>query len=206
MGTEDVPTLIDGDQLWREILPQAIRGKPALFLDRDGVIVVETDISAAGRTSPSFPAEVVAAANRGGIAVLIVTNQAGIGRGKFGWAELASVQEQLPRPSRPKAHVGTPSMPVRTIRAPKGSLVTRIIRRASPILEWSCAPRRISPLISPCPGWLVTRRATLKPRNLEGLRAHCRWQPGMERSNEPPPGLSPPQPLKCASVARSMMP
>jgi hypothetical protein len=56
MGTEDVPTLIDGDQLWREILPQAIRGKPALFLDRDGVIVVETDIFAAGRTSPSLPA------------------------------------------------------------------------------------------------------------------------------------------------------
>jgi histidinol-phosphate phosphatase family protein len=97
IGTEDVPTLIDGNQLWREILPQAIRGKPALFLDRDGVVVVETGYLCRREDVALLPgaAEVVAAANRSGIAVVIVTNQAGIGRGKFGWAEFASVQEAI---------------------------------------------------------------------------------------------------------------
>jgi D-glycero-D-manno-heptose 1,7-bisphosphate phosphatase len=77
--------LIDGDQLWREVLPQAIRGGPALFLDRDGVVVVETDYLCRPQDVALIPgaAEVIAAANRGGISVVIVTNQAGIGRGKF---------------------------------------------------------------------------------------------------------------------------
>jgi D-glycero-D-manno-heptose 1,7-bisphosphate phosphatase len=97
IDTEDVPALIDGDQLWREILPQAARGKPALFLDRDGVIVVETGYLCRREDVALIPgaADVVAAANRSGIAVVIVTNQAGIGRGKFGWAEFASVQETI---------------------------------------------------------------------------------------------------------------
>ncbi len=89
--------LIDGDQLWREVLPQAIRGRPALFLDRDGVVVVETDYLCRPQDVALIPgaAEVVAAANRSGIAVVIVTNQAGIGRGKFGWADFAGVQETI---------------------------------------------------------------------------------------------------------------
>jgi D-glycero-D-manno-heptose 1,7-bisphosphate phosphatase len=89
--------LIGGDQLWREILPRAVRGRPALFLDRDGVVVVETDYLCRREDVALIPgaAEVVTAANRSGIAVVIVTNQAGIGRGKFGWAEFASVQETI---------------------------------------------------------------------------------------------------------------
>jgi hypothetical protein len=80
-----VRNLIDSDQLWREVLPQAIRGGPALFLDRDGVVVVETDYLCRPQDVALIPgaAEVIAAANRGGISVVIVTNQAGIGRGKF---------------------------------------------------------------------------------------------------------------------------
>ena len=89
--------MIDGDQLWREILPQAIRGKPALFLDRDGVVVVETGYLCRPQDVALIPgaAEVIGAANRSGISVIIVTNQAGIGRGKFGWADFANVQETI---------------------------------------------------------------------------------------------------------------
>ena len=89
--------LIGDDQLWREILPRALRGRPALFLDRDGVVVVETGYLCRREDVALIPgaAEVISVANRSGIAVVLVTNQAGIGRGKFGWAEFAGVQETI---------------------------------------------------------------------------------------------------------------
>ncbi|RJT39259.1 HAD family hydrolase [Mesorhizobium waimense] len=72
-------------------------GTPALFLDRDGTINIDTDY-------PSDPAEivlrddivpVVEAANRGGFPVVVVTNQSGIARGYFGWSEFAAVNGRL---------------------------------------------------------------------------------------------------------------
>jgi D-glycero-D-manno-heptose 1,7-bisphosphate phosphatase len=38
---------------------------------------------------------VISAANKRGVPVIIVTNQSGIGRGYYGWAEFGSVQEAL---------------------------------------------------------------------------------------------------------------
>lgn len=70
---------------------------PALFLDRDGTINVDTDY-------PSDPAEIVlrpqmlpaiAAANRAGIPVVVVTNQSGIARGYFGWSAFAAVNGRV---------------------------------------------------------------------------------------------------------------
>ncbi|GLQ79754.1 haloacid dehalogenase [Mesorhizobium huakuii] len=70
---------------------------PALFLDRDGTINVDTDY-------PSDPAEIVlrdnivpaiAAANRVGIPVVVVTNQSGIARGYFGWSAFAAVNGRV---------------------------------------------------------------------------------------------------------------
>jgi D-glycero-D-manno-heptose 1,7-bisphosphate phosphatase len=58
---------------------------PALFLDRDGVI--QTDLGYVHRPDQvQFVEgifELVAAANRGGFRVIIVTNQSGIGRGLY---------------------------------------------------------------------------------------------------------------------------
>lgn len=42
-------------------------------------------------------AAVIAAANTKGIPVVLVTNQSGIGRGRYGWAEFAAVQDTLHR-------------------------------------------------------------------------------------------------------------
>lgn len=73
------------------------RGVPALFLDRDGTINVDTDY-------PSDPAGIVlrpqilpaiAAANRIGIPVVVVTNQSGIARGYFGWSTFAAVNGRV---------------------------------------------------------------------------------------------------------------
>ncbi|PBB66566.1 HAD family hydrolase [Mesorhizobium sp. WSM4312] len=70
---------------------------PALFLDRDGTINVDTDY-------PSDPAEIelrpqmlpaIAAANRAGIPVVVVTNQSGIARGYFGWSAFAAVNGRV---------------------------------------------------------------------------------------------------------------
>ncbi|MEI9411661.1 D-glycero-beta-D-manno-heptose 1,7-bisphosphate 7-phosphatase [Mesorhizobium salmacidum] len=70
---------------------------PALFLDRDGTINVDTDY-------PSDPAEIelrpqmlpaIAAANQAGIPVVMVTNQSGIARGYFGWSAFAAVNGRV---------------------------------------------------------------------------------------------------------------
>lgn len=85
--------------LWVERIGGKIfpAGRPALFLDRDGTINVDTDY-------PSDPALIVlrediapaiAAANRAGIPVVVVTNQSGIARGYFGWSVFAAVNARV---------------------------------------------------------------------------------------------------------------
>lgn len=85
--------------LWVEGIGSKIfpAGRPALFLDRDGTINVDTDY-------PSDPARIVlrediapaiAAANRAGIPVVVVTNQSGIARGYFDWGVFAKVNRRV---------------------------------------------------------------------------------------------------------------
>lgn len=85
------------DAQWGEVFPHAKRAGPALFLDRDGVIVEEVDYLSRVEDIRIIPgaAAVIAAANRLSIPVVIVTNQAGIGRGYYDWPEFAAVQEAI---------------------------------------------------------------------------------------------------------------
>jgi len=65
-----------------------------LFLDRDGVVVVDTGYlrdPRAVRLRPGIIA-LINAANRAGTPVCVVTNQSGIDRGYFGWTEFAAVE------------------------------------------------------------------------------------------------------------------
>jgi D-glycero-D-manno-heptose 1,7-bisphosphate phosphatase len=68
-----------------------------LFLDRDGTVLHEIlYLHTAEETWLADGAEdVIAAANRHDAAVVIVTNQAGIGRGFYGWSDFAAVQEKM---------------------------------------------------------------------------------------------------------------
>jgi D-glycero-D-manno-heptose 1,7-bisphosphate phosphatase len=88
---------IAGDGTWCELAAGARRGGPALFLDRDGVVVEEVGYLARVEDMRLIAGAgaVIAAANARRIPVVLVSNQAGIGRGYFGWAEFAAVQAAI---------------------------------------------------------------------------------------------------------------
>ena len=89
---------IDPDQLWGQVLnrPQSTQ-KGALFLDRDGVIIEDTDYLHRPDDVVLIggAAKILAKANRLAVPVIIVTNQAGIARGKFGWEDFIAVQNRI---------------------------------------------------------------------------------------------------------------
>ena len=88
---------LNPEGVWCQILTQTARGRPALFLDRDGAVVEETGYLSRAEEVRVIPgaAKVIAAANKRRIPVVIVTNQAGIGRGYYGWTEFKAVQDAI---------------------------------------------------------------------------------------------------------------
>lgn len=99
MAETSAPYPLDEPGLWVERVGDKVfqDGGPALFLDRDGTINVDTGY-------PSDPEQVVLrdaifpviqAANRAGWPVVIVTNQSGIARGYFGWDVFAAVNGRV---------------------------------------------------------------------------------------------------------------
>ena len=96
---------LESDGIWcRSFVPVgagiptgAAPRRPALFLDRDGVVVEEVHFLHRPEDVRLVPgaARVLAAARRRGIAVVLATNQSGIARGFFGWEAFAAVQSRL---------------------------------------------------------------------------------------------------------------
>ena len=87
------------DGNWLQLLGPA-RGeavRPALFLDRDGVVVEETNYLCRAENVAIIAgaAATIARANAAGWFVAIVANQSGIGRGYYDWTAFAAVQERL---------------------------------------------------------------------------------------------------------------
>lgn len=80
--------------LWSEFVPAGRASRPALFLDRDGVLVADTGY--VGRAEDVQMLEGVAAAiarcNALDIPVVVVTNQSGIARGRYDWDGFRAVQ------------------------------------------------------------------------------------------------------------------
>lgn len=81
----------------RRITEFDFRDRPCLFLDRDGVIVEEVDYLHRIEDLRLIPgvSSAVAHANEMGIPVALVTNQAGIGRGYYGWREFLAIQNEI---------------------------------------------------------------------------------------------------------------
>jgi len=74
-----------------------IKPRPALFLDRDGVIIEDPGYLCRAQDMQLIPgaACLIALANRQGIPVVEITNQAGIGRGYYGWDDFVAVEQAL---------------------------------------------------------------------------------------------------------------
>ena len=85
------------DELWPEIAAGNFAGRPALFLDRDGVIVEDTHYL--GRAHEvrmlAGAGEAIARCNTLGIPVIVVSNQSGIARGLYDWSGFAAVQAAI---------------------------------------------------------------------------------------------------------------
>lgn len=83
--------------LWAEVRTSLRSARAALFLDRDGVVVEEVDYLHRAEDIRLTPgaAAAIARANEAGISIVLVTNQAGVGRGYYGWEDFAAVQEAL---------------------------------------------------------------------------------------------------------------
>jgi D-glycero-D-manno-heptose 1,7-bisphosphate phosphatase len=83
--------------LWCEIGPGEFSGRSALFLDRDGVVVVDSNYL--GRIEDlrmiDGAAPAIARCNAAKIPVVLVTNQSGIARGHYGWDGFRAVQAEL---------------------------------------------------------------------------------------------------------------
>ncbi|MDT8435116.1 MAG: phosphoribosylglycinamide formyltransferase [Gemmatimonadota bacterium] len=71
----------------------------AAFLDRDGTLIRDTGYVGRPEDVELLPgaADAVRILNREGVPVVVVTNQSGIGRGRFGPADFAAVQAELTR-------------------------------------------------------------------------------------------------------------
>lgn len=88
------------DGIWQAVrsdYPEDTEKRAALFLDRDGVINIDSNyvFRVDDLQIIDGAAEMIAAANRRDIPVVIVTNQSGIGRGYFDWAAFTQFQAAL---------------------------------------------------------------------------------------------------------------
>src|SRR3984885_10061922 len=83
--------------LWCEVDAAVPPGRAALFLDRDGVIVTDTHYLCRVEDMRMIAgaAAAIARCNARHIPVVVVTNQAGIGRGYYDWDAFHAVQGAL---------------------------------------------------------------------------------------------------------------
>jgi D-glycero-D-manno-heptose 1,7-bisphosphate phosphatase len=86
------------DGIWLSGAPRrAPKPVPGLLLDRDGVLVEEVNYLHRRQDVEIAPGAgaLLRWAAQAGLPVAVVTNQAGIARGMFGWEEFVAVQEEI---------------------------------------------------------------------------------------------------------------
>ena len=78
-------------------LPGTRDAKPAVFLDRDGTIIEDVGYLDAVERIAWFPwsVDAIRALNRAGLAVVVITNQSGVARGRFTEALIEQVHRRL---------------------------------------------------------------------------------------------------------------
>ena len=90
---------VTDENVWSQVISDktSTSERPALFIDRDGVIVEEVNYLHRPEDVSLIPGaiEVIRRANSLNIPIIIVTNQAGIGRRYYDWKHFAAVQEKI---------------------------------------------------------------------------------------------------------------
>lgn len=83
--------------IWRAPAAGPMRTGPALFIDRDGVLIVDRDYldDPAGVELVPGVGSALAAAAAAGFALIGISNQSGLGRGRFGPEALAAVMARV---------------------------------------------------------------------------------------------------------------
>lgn len=97
-ASQDRPEPLRPDLLWaRTFSVASVDARPGLFLDRDGVIVEDAGYLSRPEDLRLIEgaAQSITLARQLGYAVVVVTNQSGIGRGLFGWREYEAVENRL---------------------------------------------------------------------------------------------------------------
>jgi D-glycero-D-manno-heptose 1,7-bisphosphate phosphatase len=96
-STQSAEHPLNSEGLWCQIIRRPAPDRPALFVDRDGAVVEETGYLCQVQDIVIIPgaAEVISIANLRRVPVVMVTNQAGIGRGYYSWTEFKSVQDAI---------------------------------------------------------------------------------------------------------------
>lgn len=92
--------VVDGGGCWASVAERGDhRARPALFLDRDGVIVEERGYLCRPADVALLPgaAETIAAFNAADVPVVVVTNQSGVARGYLSWGDFERVQDEVDR-------------------------------------------------------------------------------------------------------------
>ena len=103
MSPQAFEGFLDSQDIWCQIFERGSlqqsqqQRRPALFLDRDGVIVEEVLYLHRVPDVAVIPgaAVTIAQANRRGVPVVVISNQAGIGRGYYGWKDFQDVQQVI---------------------------------------------------------------------------------------------------------------
>jgi D-glycero-D-manno-heptose 1,7-bisphosphate phosphatase len=99
MLPDNFNSFVTDENVWSQVISgQALTlGRPALFLDRDGAIVEEVNYLHRPEDVAFIPGaiDVIRRANELKLAVIIVTNQAGIGRQYYNWQHFIEVQKRI---------------------------------------------------------------------------------------------------------------
>jgi D-glycero-D-manno-heptose 1,7-bisphosphate phosphatase len=99
MPPDSFNSFVTNENVWSQIISKKdlTSGRPALFLDRDGAIVEEVNYLHRPEDVALIPGaiDVIRQANELNIPVIIVTNQAGIGRDYYGWPHFMDVQKKI---------------------------------------------------------------------------------------------------------------
>lgn len=89
--------LIDDGGCWLESCGPVPTGGGALFFDRDRVLIDDPGYIHEPRKVRLLPGAgaLVAAANRAGVAAIVISNQSGIARGLYGWEDFCAVNARM---------------------------------------------------------------------------------------------------------------